>query len=205
MAKQRLAPDADEHVLDRAADLFRDRGFEATTVRDIARAAGMLPGSLHYRYPTKGSLLLALMRRSLALDMVAIEAALAEVTDPAERLRVALRTHITLILMRDSTRVVLFEWRSIESEAQVGIVALRDQYEAYWSRLLDEAQRAGTLAPTLDLKLLRLMLFGAANWVSMWYSPGGERTPEEIADAFWNFLAGGILNGHTNRTSTATA
>ena len=193
MAKQRLAADADELVLDCAARLFRERGFEATTVRDISRAAGMLPGSLHYRYPTKGVLLLALMRRGLTLDLAAVDAAIAPEADPVERLRLALRAHIRFILSRDSTAVVLFEWRSIEPEAHAEMVRLRDQYDAYWARLLAEANRAGRLAGGLDLKMLRFMLFGAANWVSMWYRASGDRTPDDIADAFWDFLARGIL------------
>lgn len=193
MTKQRLAPDADEHVLDCAARLFRERGFEATTVRDIARAAGMLPGSLHYRYPTKGALLLALTRQGLALDRAAIEAALVTEADPVERLRAALRAHVRFILGRESARVVLFEWRSIEPASYAEMVRLRDEFEAYWAGLLDDAQRAGCLAIGIDLRMLRFLLFGAANWVSMWYAPGGEQSPDQIADTFWGMLANGVV------------
>ncbi|MBL8143153.1 MAG: TetR family transcriptional regulator [Acidobacteria bacterium] len=193
MAKQRFAPGADEHVLDCAARLFRERGFEATTVRDIARTVGMLPGSLHYRYPTKGALLLALMRRGLALDLAAVDAAIAGAVDPVERLRLALRAHLRFLVSRDSTSVVLFEWRSIEPEAHAEMVRLRDEYDAHWARLIADAHAAGRLGAHVDLKMLRLMIFGAANWVSMWYSPGGPRTSDEIADAFWEYLSAGVL------------
>src|SRR5690606_2736379 len=55
----------DERVLHAAARLFREQGYAATSLRDIARAAGMLPGSLHYRYPSKEDILSALMERAI--------------------------------------------------------------------------------------------------------------------------------------------
>lgn len=193
MTKQRLAPDADEHVLDCAARLFHARGFEATTVRDIARAAGMLPGSLHYRYPTKGTLLLALMQRGVAIDRAAIDDALQDEADPVERLRLALRAHLRVILGHDAARAVLFEWRPIEPESRAAMVVLRDEYDRFWAQLIDEAQRAGCLVEGIDRTMLRFLLFGAVNWTSMWYAPGGGLSPDEIADAFWRVVADGMV------------
>ena len=195
MPKSRAAaPPAEDRFLDAAARLFRKKGFAATTVREIAREARMLPGSLHYRYPTKDSLLLALMKRGEDADLVGIRAAIHDVRDPVERLRLALRARLRYLLSRPASQVVLFEWRSLEGAAREEMIKLRDRYEAFWSGLLYEAAGTGRLHPGIDLRLLRFLLFGAINGVALWYHPDGPRTPDEISDAFWGFIAYGVVD-----------
>ncbi|HEX6738501.1 MAG TPA: TetR/AcrR family transcriptional regulator [Vicinamibacteria bacterium] len=200
MTKGRLEPQLEDPFLDAAARLFRKKGFEATTVREIARAAKVLPGSLHYRYPSKAGLLLALMERGMKADLDTLRAAIDGVDDPAERVRLALRARVRFLVSRDSAGVVLFDWRSLRGPARAAMIRLRDEYEAFWEELLRAAARSGRLRPGLDLKLLRFLIFGAVNWIALWYSPDKERTPEEIADAFWGFIAFGVLHeGHVPR------
>jgi AcrR family transcriptional regulator len=192
MTKPRPSPaEADGRLIDTAARLFRERGFAATTVRQIARAAGMLPGSLHYRYPTKDALLLALMRRGVEADLAYVRAAIATSSDPMERLHLALRARVRYLLSRDAATVVLFDWRSLKGRARAEMIRLRDRYEAFWSELLHEAAGAGRLRPEVDQSLLRFLIFGATNWIPMWYSARGSRTPDEITDAFWDLIANG--------------
>jgi len=183
-------------VLDVAARLFRRKGFAATTVREIAGAAGMLPGSLHYRFASKEALLISLMERAIGRLTDGIRDAVATTRDPAEKLRLALRTHLKLLLSDDdAVYVLLYDWRSISSEtARDAVRRLRDGYEAFWDGLLYEAAGSGQIRPRIDLKLLRLFGFGAVNWVAQWYDEhAGGRTPEQIADAFWAFMALGVF------------
>lgn len=184
----------DDRFLDAAARLFRQKGFEATTVREIARAAGSLPGSLHYRYPTKAGLLIDLTRRGMDADLAAVRAAIAGVADPVERLRLALRARLQYLLSRDAAQVILYDWRALKGRARDEMVRLRDRYEAFWSGLVYEAAGSGRLRPDLDLKMLRFLLLGAVNSVAQWYSPRGQYVPGEVADAFWGFLAFGVLD-----------
>ena len=184
----------EDRFLDAAARLFRAKGYAATTVREIARAARMLPGSLHYRYPTKDALLLALMKRGVETDLAGIRAALRGTRDPIERLRLALRARLRYLLSRDAAHVVLFEWRALKGPARQEMVRLRDSYEAFWSGLLHEAAGTGRLHPEIDLRLLRLLMFGAINGVALWYRAEGPRTPDEISDAFWGVIAYGVFD-----------
>src|SRR5262249_45122912 len=108
----------EDRFLDAAARLFRAKGFAATTVREIARERRRLPGSLHYRYPTKDSLLLALMKRGMNADLAGIRAAIRGTQDPVERLRRALRARLRYLLSRDAAQVVLFEWRALKGPAR---------------------------------------------------------------------------------------
>jgi TetR/AcrR family transcriptional regulator, cholesterol catabolism regulator len=184
----------EDRFLEAAARLFREKGFAATTVREIARKARMLPGSLHYRYPTKDSLLLALMKRGMAADLAGIRAALRGVRDPVERLRLGLRARLRYLLSHDVAQVVLFEWRALKGPARREMIRLRDTYEAFWSGLVHEAAGTGRLHPQIDLRLLRLLMFGAINGAALWYRPDGPRTPDEICDAFWGLIAYGVLD-----------
>ena len=194
MTKKKSSAPVDDRFLDAAARLFRQKGFEATTVREIAKAAGSLPGSLHYRYPTKAALLIDLTRRGMDADLAAVRAAIARVADPVERLRLALRARLEYLLSRDAAQVILYDWRALKGKPREEMIRLRDRYEAFWSGLVYEAAGSGRLRPDLDLKMLRFLLLGAINSVAQWYSPRGQCGPAEVADAFWEFLAFGVLD-----------
>ena len=193
MAKER-SPKTTEDPLTAAGRLFRRQGFAATTVRQIAKAAGMLPGSLHYRYPSKEALLLALMERAIERSMAAATEAASVSADPLERARLALRAHLKLLVSGDdSVYVLLYDWRSLEGEAHRQMLLLRQRYEQFWDALLAESLQAGLVREGVDPQLVRLLGFGAINWVAQWYEPGGPWTPEQIADAFWSYMGFGVL------------
>jgi AcrR family transcriptional regulator len=205
MTKEKAGPQPmDDRLARAAARLFRQKGFAATTVREIAKAAGMLPGSVHYRYPTKDSLLLALMRRGMEADLACVRAAIATSRDPLDRLRLAMRARVRYLVSRDAATVVLYDWRSLKGRARDEMIRLRDRYEAFWAGLLHEAAGAGRLRADVDLSLLRFLAFGALNWVAVWYSPDGSRSPDEISDAFFEYIAYGAVDD-AHRASGAAA
>jgi TetR/AcrR family transcriptional regulator, cholesterol catabolism regulator len=181
-------------VLQTAGQLFRAKGYSATTVRDIAAAANMLPGSLHYRYATKEEVLLALIDHGIERATTAVRMAIAGVDDPLERLRAALRAHLSLLVHEDvSIYVLLYEGRSLSGNSRAQMVRRRDRYDSLWDGMLHEAAGTGRLRPDADLRLVRLLLLGAANWTAQWFSPGGKYSSDAVADSFlelvWNGLA----------------
>ena len=200
MLRSGQAADPDGAVLDAAARLFRQKGYPVTTLRQIAREAGVFPGSIFYRYRTKEALLLKLMERAVGRMTAAIQQAVEEVDDPLQRVRIALRTHTRLLLSDDaSIFVLLYDWRFLEPRTRESILRLRDGYEAFWDGLLHRAAGATRVRRSVNLKLLRLLSFGAVNWVAQWYSPKGPSTPEQIADAFWDYTSAGVLEAPARR------
>lgn len=168
-----------------AGRLFRDRGYEGTTVREIAAAAGMLPGSVHYRFASKERLLLELMERGMRTAIDAVRAAAAAATDPADALQRALATHMSLLVSGDDAIYVnLYEFRSLHGDDRARIVRLRDTYEALWDGLLHRAAGAGLVRQDVDLKALRFLLLGAVNWSAQWFRPGGAMSVEDVARTF---------------------
>ena len=82
-----------DFVLSSAARLFREQGYDRTTVKEIAEACNMLPGSLHYRYQAKEDILVDLMRLGLEQASIAVTQAVAGATEPAEQLRRGINAH----------------------------------------------------------------------------------------------------------------
>jgi AcrR family transcriptional regulator len=183
----------DDPVLEIAGRLFREKGFEATTVRQIADAAGILPGSLHYRYPSKEEMLLALLDRGIAHAIEAVRVAIADAVDPFERMRLALRAHLRLLIRDDvAIYVLLYEGRSLSGDSRAHMVRLRDRYDALWDGILHAAAGTGRLRRDVDLSLVRLLLLGAANWTAQWFSPRGSYSCDEVADAYADLLWRGL-------------
>lgn len=174
-----------EPLLDAAAERFARHGYRETTVRDVAAAAGMLPGSVYYHFPSKEQLLLAVYREGVDRIRARVDAALERAgDDPWDRLEAALAAHLETVLdqsdyARVLVRVLPDQLPDIASE----LTELRGAYEARFTALV----RALRLPRSVDRTLLRMLLLGAANWAEIWYRPGGA-SPAAIARRFVDML-----------------
>ena len=182
-------------VLSNAARLFREKGFERTSLKEIAEACNMLPGSLYYRYNSKEALLVELMRRGVDLVTAEVESAYASSDDPVERLRLCINAHLrTLLVDSDAVYVLLFEWRALGPEAREEIIELRDQYESLWAGILETMIAQGVVRKNVDGRLLRLIGLGALNWVATWFDPSGVHSLDAIGDLIWQIAMDGVIN-----------
>lgn len=157
-----------------AARLFREKGFDGTTVRDIAQAVDMRSGSPFYHFANKHELLLAVMEEGLRLGLQRTEAALSHTTadtSAAERFRVLVRTHYGILhdAGSDFIPVMLYDWRSLPDEYKRRIIKLKDRYDAIWQHTIDALHAQGLLRG--EPKLARLLILGAINFSSTWYRP----------------------------------
>lgn len=185
------SPHADSRlpkVLDEAARLFRTKGFEGTSVRDIARAVGMLPGSLYCHFETKEALLVAVYVKGVQQITDAVRSAVARRIDPWDRLEAACVAHLEAILQEDDYAQVVIRVRPADVPvADQSLIDLRNQYEALFTGLIRDLP----LARSTDRGALRLMLMGALNWSQTWYRPGGRLNPRAIARKFIGLLRQG--------------
>ena len=164
-------------VLAAAVDLFASRGFDATSVRDIATAARVQPASVYYHYPSKEALLVAIVDRAAAQVAGQIEAAATD-PDPWRRLEQACAAHLAALLQGEGAlRVLATEIPSRRTgAAHHALVRTRDAYEDIFRDLV----AALPVRPGVDRSYLRLTLLGAINWTLIWYRPGGD-PPAAIA------------------------
>jgi TetR/AcrR family transcriptional regulator, cholesterol catabolism regulator len=152
-----------------AARLFREKGFEATTVRDIAHAVGMRSGSPFYHFANKHELLMAVMEEGMRLGLERAHEAVDPALPAAERFRRLVRTHYGILhdTGSDFIPTMLYDWRSLPAQYKRRVVALKDRYDAIWQATLDELHAQGLLRA--DAKLARLMILGAMNFSVTWY------------------------------------
>jgi AcrR family transcriptional regulator len=176
-------------LLRAAARLFVDKGFAATTTRDIAEAVGMRSGSPFYHFRSKQELLKEAMIDGLEAGRERLLAAIAGVADPERRLYVLVRTHLGTLLEADcNSPMLLNETRSLDVAARAEIAAAFDRYQAPWQATLDELAARGRIASAAAP--LRLLLFGMLNWSGHWYRPDGPLTVDQLADSAVALLLG---------------
>ena len=184
-----------QEILDAAASLFRQKGYYATTLRDIAGSVGMKAGSVYYHFDSKEQILEAV------LD-IGIEAVFKDVRHKVEtmakdaawreRFHVAMGAHLASLVQHDdymSANVRVF------SQAPEHIrdrhMKIRRAYEDYWANLYHRAKKAGAIRDSINLTALQALVFGAMNWTIEWYKPGREKI-EVLAEAYTDILMNGV-------------
>jgi len=182
-------------LLDAAARRFARQGFRATTIRDVAGDAGMLPGSLYYHFASKNDLLLAVYEEGVRRIAANVDRAVAGVAEPWARLEAASTAHLKTVLDRsDYAQVIVRVLPQDARDVSGRLVVLRDQYERRFEGLVNDLK----LPSRADRRSLRLFLLGALNWAQVWYRPGGE-TPVDIARRFTGYLRRALDGGQTGQ------
>lgn len=173
-------------LLKTAAQLFRRKGFAATTTRDIAAAAGMQSGSPFYHFKSKDALLYAVMEEgmqgAIARQRIAM-AATVPADDSRAQLHSLVRAHFDTLHGpgNDFVPVMLYEHRSLNARQRTSLAQLQIEYEAAWTPVLQALYVSGHLrAP---VKLSRLLMLGALNWSVQWFDRKKEASLEDLADA----------------------
>lgn len=165
-----------------AAHLFKVKGYERTTVRDLASAVGIQSGSIFHHFKSKEEILFAVMEETIQFITAKMEAALENAVGPRERLLVLIRCELESILggTGDAMTVLVYEWRSLSEINQKKILKLRDRYEGLWMDALLAAKDAGLTVG--EPFILRRFLTGALSWTITWFRADGSVTLDELAE-----------------------
>ena len=168
-----------QKVLTVASDLFATKGFEATSMRDVATAANLMSGSLYYHFASKEEMYVAVQDASVSKIFNAVEAAIANVEDPWARLEAAAVGHLEALLDRSGFRVLVTPMfpPGLAPAVLEKLVAQRDQFE----RMINPVIAALPLPSSINLHIFQKHYLGAINWVGVWYDPAGPWRPSEIA------------------------
>ena len=171
-------------LLTAAAHLFRSKGFERTTVRDLAQAVGIQSGSIFHHFKTKEEILRCVMEEVILFNTTRMQTALQAATTPLDKLRALILCELASINgpTGEAMAVLIFEWRSLKPDSQEAILQLREHYERLWLHALNDAQQAGLMPVHVDTFILRRFLTGALSWSNYWYKPDGALSLEQLAD-----------------------
>jgi AcrR family transcriptional regulator len=192
-----------ERVLAVAARLFRTKGYDATTTREIAAALGIQKASLYYHISSKEDILYRMALESMREHLEGLRAAIAGTDDVVTRLRRAVEAHMSRI-HSDSDRNVaaLLEMRALGPESLSKVVGLRDEFELLLRRVVEEAQEAGGLRSDIDAKYLTMALLSTINWSVIWFRPTGRFSAIQLADLFFDLYLTGTQATETTSGST---
>jgi AcrR family transcriptional regulator len=174
-------------IEDVASDLFREGGYAATSVRDIARALDIQGASLYAHVTSKEDVLWAIVDRAAARFEAAADAAMARAAadhpgDRAMGLAELARGHVRSIAADvGAASVFVSEWRSLGPERRAAILARRDAYERRYRTLIADGISTGEFRMT-DSTLVAMFVLGALNSIATWYDPAGRVPAERLAD-----------------------
>ena len=186
--------DGRQLILDTAARLFREDGYAATSLRDIADACGMKAGSLYYHFASKDAIIGEVLR--IGVERVSAEvrgavAALPADADARTLLHTAIRAHLSALLeLHDYTSANVRIFGQVPASVRDAHIATRDAYERFWTSLLKRCAKLGGWDPRRKLGLTRLFLINALNGSLEWFSEG-RSTVDELT---WE-LAELVLDG----------
>lgn len=186
-----------DRLFDVSASLFREKGFAATSIREIARAAGCKSASIYYHVADKNELLFVICRQALLDIMQAVDQTLLSQAPPIERCKQLIKVHLTVMLgERDRHTVMLLEMKSLSPDRYAEILAMRDNYEQTVRELLQETISTNALRGDIAAPMLARLLLGLMNWSIFWFNPDGPYTTDGLSDLITSLFLHGALSAN---------
>ena len=186
-ADQTVHPD---DIIRAAATVFYRQGYHGATMAEIAAEVDLTAGSLYHHFPSKQDLLIAVLDRGLSQITAEVRAIVESDANPAAKLHQVVHTHIrSEIENANIAAAVIFEGRALLAIPGVRdcVIQQRDSLETLYCRVVEAGIATGDFR-AVDVGIFVKTLFGALNWVSVWYRDGGrlsgDEVSAEIADTF---------------------
>jgi len=197
-------PVSAELIQREAIRLFGELTYPVVGMRDLSEAVGILPGSLYAHISSKEALLLSIVEEGIG-NYLKVIAPLAGAEGPADaRLRAAMTAHMRVLAQTlEQTRVTFEQWGYLGPDNRARVLVLRQQYMDAFMKILQDGIKDGTFRSVPHPKLAILSLIGSLNSATEWFSPGGRRSAEEVAEALAdNALHGLVAPTHDGRQAS---
>lgn len=178
-------------ILRAALRAFRDKGYHATTLDDIAEHVGVRKTALYHYFPDKEAILYECHRESLAEVRRLMTIAGKNAESAAEHLALVIREHVRVMIETLEGSPLAFEVTALSPERQDEVIQARDKYERGLRKIIDDGVRDGEFRP-VDSKIAVFAILGAINWIARWYSPEGAVQAPELGEQFADYLVGGL-------------
>jgi TetR/AcrR family transcriptional regulator, cholesterol catabolism regulator len=200
MARETVV-DSRQEILRTAARLFQQRGYDATSMNDVAAALKLSKGGLYHHFQSKDEILFEIMTHAMEITEERVVKPVRGILDPEERLRALIRLHIEVVLSpRDrEITVMLHENHPLPPSLRKRINARKKDYVHFLERLMAEVQEK-TKGKTQNHSKARVSpraaafaLLGMINWIYQWYKPEGELQAQNLIPQFTDLIFGGIF------------
>jgi AcrR family transcriptional regulator len=201
--------DSRQEILRTAARLFQQRGYDATSMNDVAAALKLSKGGLYHHFQSKDEILFEIMNHAMEITQERVLNPVRSIADPQERLRALIRLHIEVVLSpRDrEITVMLHENHPLPPALRKRINARKKDYIHFLESLMSEVQEKaqeraqekvqnkahnqakGKVSP----RAAAFALLGMINWIYQWYKPEGELQAQSLVPQFTDLIFGGIF------------
>ena len=199
------APAREDQVRAAALRLFKEKGYHATSMRDIAAAVGINKGSLYSYIKSKEDLLIPVFEQAQGVLLSQIEQISTDASlSPTLRLKRAIHAHVTAVADNlDVLTVYLSEWRQLATESLATNRDQRARYAFLFHEILRDGVASGEFRP-MDTRIVMLGMIGMCNYLFRWYRPDGRLTPDQIADDLIEMVMRGVARDQEVRTGSAS-
>jgi AcrR family transcriptional regulator len=187
--------DSRQEILRTAARLFQQRGYDATSMNDVAAALKLSKGGLYHHFQGKDEILFEIMNHAMEITEERVLGPVRGIADPEERLRSLIRRHIEVVLSpRDrEITVMLHENHPLPPTLRRRINLRKKDYVHFVQELIAEVQTARHAKGGVSPRAAAFALLGMINWIYQWYKPEGELQAHNLIPQFTELVFGGIL------------
>jgi AcrR family transcriptional regulator len=193
---KKTLPAKEQEIIAVAARLFKEKGYRATTLEDIAAAVGMLKGSLYYYIRSKEELLYLVVRDPIRQAYNKLEEIVKSDAPVRVKIAQAITNHMTLFHQHyPHIAVYLHDFHHLLQKLDKNAIETPKHYQRLWAELLQQGVKTGELRYDLDTKVTGYAILGMCNWIYRWYNPHGALSAEDIAAIFTKL----VLEGLTQR------
>jgi AcrR family transcriptional regulator len=185
-----------QEIIAAATKLFDERGFQGTSVRAIADAAGVHSGGLYSHFPSKEALLHHIVVETHKVQRAALEKAATSDLEPEAKFRAAFLAHVASnfeVGPSSAPRLFLTEWQHLTGPELEEVLRYRREYERIWDAIISEAVEAGVFRAGTDVHIARLVVLSVANWAVMWFNPKGRQSIDDVFGRAVDEMLKGVL------------
>jgi AcrR family transcriptional regulator len=189
------APERNAELVGVAAQLFVERGYDATSMQEIADRMGILKGSVYHYVRTKEDLLWMVVEPPLRELVETAQKILGETSRPLkDRLAAAMETHAESFEAHYPHMFVMTRenGETLSDKRRADLDALRRTYFQLWRKTIVAGQKSGELNPDLEPSVVVHGIFGMLNWMFRWFRPGGRMPARDVADEFARIVIEGL-------------
>lgn len=185
-------------ILEAAARLFAQKGYNATTLQDIAAVAGTQAGSLYYHFSSRDDIVREVLSASMAVIEQQVRAAIKEAESKSgtylERIKAGVRVHLRAVLSADPYTSAYFRIiNEVPAPVYREFIEQPRAYGRYWHKLILAAQESGEIRRDIDPSVFRMLLLGGATYAQMWFSPKGRLNMDQVSDVLLDVYLNGAL------------
>jgi TetR/AcrR family transcriptional regulator, cholesterol catabolism regulator len=182
-----------EAIHDAAMHLFGKQGYSGTSMRDIAGAVGVLPGSLYAHIASKEALLAEIVEDGINRFLAAVRPCTTMAAAPTDKLRAMVIAHVAVVADNPERSLVVFhQWRFLGDSNNQAAIAKRRDYERAFIGVIEDGMKAGDFRADLNLRIAVLTILGALNWTPEWLSPKGKLSSEVVGGMIADTLLMGV-------------